>query len=89
MKTNDVVTVVTIAGEYIGKFDQFEENGTLSIKDPRVLINQDGQMGFAKGICMTGNLEPDTVAFKDYVYVTPTSEEFEQQYRSATSGILI
>lgn len=88
MKANDVVTVVTIAGEYIGKFDKIE-NGTLTITDPRVLITQEGQMGFARGICMTGKMDPDTVTFKDYVYVTPTSEEFESQYRQATSGIVV
>lgn len=89
MKLNDVVTVVTIAGEYIGKFTKLRDDGTLVIKDPRVLIAEGGQMGFAKGICMTGKLDPDTVTFKDYVYVTPTSEEFESQYRQAVSGLVL
>ena len=40
MKTNDVVTVVTVSGEYVGRLDNFSADGTVTLKDPRMLITQ-------------------------------------------------
>jgi hypothetical protein len=88
MKVNDVITIVTIAGEYIGKFKELTAEG-LTVGTPRVLIQQDGELGFAKGVCMTGKMEPDSVVFKDYVYFTETDEEFAKNYHAATSGIIL
>jgi len=88
MKANDVVTVVTISGEYVGKLkDQGE--GTLTLSDPRMLIQNESGMGFAAGIAVTGEQNPTEVTFAQYVFVVPTNIEVEKAYRSATSGIII
>lgn len=86
MKKNDVVTVITLAGEFVGKFVSID-NG-LELTDPRMIVqSQDGQMGFARGICQTGVENPGAVTFNQYLFVTETNEEVQKAYRKATSGI--
>lgn len=88
MNKNDVVTVIAVSGEYVGKFDRIED-GVLYLSDPRMLIAGDQGIGFARGICMTSVENPSSMAFQQYVYVTLTNEEFEKAYRQATSGIIL
>lgn len=86
MKKNDVVSVVTLAGEFVGKFQEMVD-GNVSLADPRMLVQgPEGQMGFAKGICSTGVEEPDSVVMAA-VFVTPTAKPVEEGYRKFTSGI--
>ena len=55
MKQGTVVSLVTLAGEYIGKWVK-EKNGNITLENPRMLVNTpDGKVGFARGICMTGH----------------------------------
>ena len=89
MKLNDVVTVVTVSGEYIGKFESLNTNGVVTLKDPRMLIHGDQGVGFARGICMTSDENTNTVAFQQYVFITETNEAFSKEYTRATSGIIL
>ena len=58
-----VVSLVTLAGEYIGKY-MHENNGNITLENPRMLVNTpDGKVGFARGICMTGQENPKTGMF--------------------------
>ena len=77
MKKNDVVSVITLAGEFVGKL--VELNGSsVELADPRMVVQgPEGNMGFAKGICSTGKLEPESVVM-NVVYVTPTAPEVEK-----------
>ena len=86
MKKNDVVTVVTVSGEYIGKYEK-ESAGVIYLTDPRMLIAGDQVVGFARGICMTGTENPTHCAFQQYVYVTETNPDFAKAYREAVSGL--
>lgn len=88
MKKGDVVTVVAVSGEYIGKLKRFDEKGVV-LSDPRMLVATDTGVGFARGVCMTGHTDVSEVLFRDYVYCTPTNEEFESAWRQATSGIVL
>ena len=46
MEKGDIVTVVTLSGEYVGKLTS--EVGGYTVQSPRMIVqNQDGQMGFA------------------------------------------
>ena len=47
MQTGDVVTVVTISGEYVGKLVS-QEDSAITIDNPRMILSnpQDGSMGF-------------------------------------------
>jgi len=89
MKLNDVVTVVTVSGEYVGKFESLNTNGVVTLKDPRMLIHGDQGVGFARGICMTSDENTSTVAFQQYVFITETNEAFSKEYTRATSGIIL
>jgi len=89
MNKNDVVTVVCAAGEFVGKFVEQTESG-LELKNPRMLVNgPEGQMGFARGICMTGVENPDSVIFNTYIFVTPANDDIVKAFTEATSGIII
>jgi hypothetical protein len=88
MKENDVVTVVAISGEYVGKLKNIEGE-TISLTDPRMLITNESGMGFAAGIAVTGESDPTEVTFCNYVFVVPTNREVEKAYRQATSGIIM
>jgi hypothetical protein len=88
MKKGDVVAVVSIAGEYVGKYESSEGN-TITLGDPRMLVQQGEGMGFAAGICVTGEMNPKTVTFAQYVFVTPVNSDIEKAYHKATSGLII
>ena len=88
MKKGDVVTVVTLAGEVIGKFNN-SGSGTITLDDPRMLIQNEQGMGFAHGVCVTGENNPTEITFQNYVFVTPTNAEIEKAYRQAVSGLVL
>lgn len=87
MKKGDIVTVVAVSGEYIGKLKRFDEKGVV-LSDPRMLVAGESGVGFARGVCMTGQTDVSEVMFRDYVYCTPTNEDFEKAWREQTSGIV-
>ena len=87
MKKSDVVTVVTVSGEYVGRLDNFSADGTVTLKDPRMLITGEQGIGFARGVCMTSEENPDTVLFQQYVLCTKTNQAFSDAWTEATSGI--
>lgn len=89
MKKGDVVVAMTMAGEIVGKYVS-ERDGAVTLEDPRTLIQgPEGQVGFAKGVCMAGKLDPKIMSINSYVFVTPVSDDFEKAYRQATSGLII
>ena len=84
-----VVSLVTLAGEYIGKF-MHENNGNITLENPRMLVNTpDGKVGFARGICMTGQENPKTGMFYagGVVIVTETNPDFASAYTEAVTGL--
>ena len=89
MMKGKIVSLVTLAGEYIGKF-MHETNGNITLENPRMLINTpDGKVGFARGICMTGQENPKTGMFYagGVVIVTESNEQFKSAYIEATTGL--
>jgi hypothetical protein len=89
MKKNDIVSVVAQSGEYVGKYNG-EKDGVLLINDPRMLVaTAENEIGFARGVCMTGRENPTSAQFKNYVYVVATSDDFASSYRQAVSGLII
>jgi len=88
MKKDDIVAVVTVAGEFVGKYHTTID-GNVHLNDPRMLIQNQQGMGFASGICVTGQMNPDSVIFNDYVFITPVNEDIEKAYRGAVSGLVL
>ena len=84
-----IVSLVTLAGEYIGKY-MHENNGNITLENPRMLVNApDGKVGFARGICMTGQENPKTGKFYagGVVIVTETNPDFASAYTEAVTGL--
>ena len=88
MKDGEIVTVVTVAGEFVGKLAGTEDG--VKLIDPRMVVQgPEGNMGFARGICQTGIENPTEVLLTNPVMVTDTNEMVENAWREATSGIAI
>jgi len=86
MKKGDIVSVITLSGEYIGKLVD-DKNG-VELEDPRIIVNgPDGKMGFAKGIAVTGIVNPTNVRIQNYVFMTETNDDIVNAYNTAVSGI--
>ena len=87
MKKGDIVTVMTISGEFVGKVQS--DDNLLVLDDPRLVVQgPEGQMGFARGICQTGVENPTEIAFNDFMFITPCNDEVQAAYRKATSGLV-
>ena len=87
MKKSDVVTVVTVSGEYVGRLDTVHSDGAITLKDPRMLIHGDQGIGFARGVCMTSKENPESVKFQQYVLCTETNDDFSTAWSEAISGL--
>lgn len=88
---NEIVTLVTAAGEFVGKFVE-ETDGGFKISDPRMIVQgPEGNMGFAKGICMTGKEDPKEAVFSSggIVFITESNKQVADGWREATSGIVL
>ena len=90
MQKNDVVSVMTAYGEYVGKF---VEQGTsvVKLKDPRMIVQTEQGMGFAHGICATGKADVTSVDIQmaQVVFITEVNENIEKEYRKVTSGLIV
>lgn len=90
MKKNDVISVITAAGEFIGKLNE-KTDSIVSLDDPRMLIATQEGMGFARGVCLTGVESPTEMTFYSggIVFISPTNAEVEKSYRQAVSGLIV
>lgn len=89
MKKNDIVTIATVTGEYIGKYVD-ENPQEINIAEPRMIVmGQGGNMGFAHGVAATA--KADNVSFQRscVVFVTETNDEVAKQYMTAISGLVL
>lgn len=90
MQKNDVVSVMTAYGEYVGKFVE-QGTTTVSLSDPRMIVQTEQGMGFAHGICATGKENPTSVDIQmsQVVFVTEVNAQIEKEYRKVTSGLIL
>jgi hypothetical protein len=91
MNQNDVVSIITPVGEFVGRFGEQCTNTKVIIKDPRMLIQTQQGMGFARGVCVTGEENPKEVEFYTggLVFITKSNSMIEKAYIEATSGIIL
>ena len=91
MNIGDIVTIVTVSGEYVGKLETAtgQDVLTVSLTEPRMILQApDGKMGFAKGIAVTGEENPKSVMFQNIVFMTPTNERVATAWQEAASNIV-
>jgi hypothetical protein len=88
MDKGDVVTVLTVAGEFIGKLTERKENSVV-LDRPRMLVMNGEQMGFGYGICVTSERDVEEGEFYNVVLVTKTNQEIADSWRQAVTGIAL
>lgn len=90
MSKQDIVSLVTVSGEYIGKFID-ESSDKVTLGDPHLVTPNGESVSFLPAVCLTGKHEPSSVSFNKscVVLVTETQEEVAKQYRQAVSGLIL
>lgn len=90
MRKNDVVSIVTLTGEFVGKYVE-ETPDQYIIADPRLLTQTQEGVAFIPAVCMTGKQEPSEVRFNRaaVAFVIETAEEVQKEYRRVTSGLIV
>lgn len=84
MKKGDIVTVVTFSGEYVGELAKSEP---LTLKNPKMIVRaENGNMGFAKGVAVTGKENPKSMVLQTYIFVSEVNEGVEEAYTTAVKG---
>lgn len=87
MKENDIVTVVASSGEYVGKLKSVTP---LTLINPKMIIRnpENGEMGFARGIAVTGEENAKEATFNQYTFVVPTNEPVANAFQDATGELI-
>ncbi len=86
MEKGDVVSVVATSGEYVGILETLEP---LTLKDPRMVVQaQDGGMGFARGVAVTGEESPKSMTFGSYVFIAKSNDKVSDAHAQSTSNIV-
>lgn len=87
---NDVMTVVTPAGEMIGRIKE-EDDSKIVLESPRAFIQTQEGMGFAPGVCMTGEQNPKELTFykRQVILVCKSSEQIAKAWIQQTSGLVL
>tara|TARA_B100001079_G_C15927295_1_gene304908 strand:- start:99 stop:395 length:297 start_codon:yes stop_codon:yes gene_type:complete len=86
MKKGDIVSVVCMSGEYIGEL--IDNLHGVELKNPKMIVQApDGGMGFAKGVAVTGQINPKSMHINNYVFACETNEQVAEAYRTSLSGI--
>jgi len=86
MEKGDVVSVVATSGEYVGVLETLEP---LTLNKPRMVVQAaDGGMGFARGVAVTGEENPDSMTFGSYVFIAKSNDKVTDAHATATSSIV-
>jgi len=82
MKENELVTVVTLAGEMVGKIIS-KTDTCLTLENPRMLIKNENakEFGFIKGIAISGIAHPDVVEVHQWILICRTDPVFIDAYK--------
>ena len=91
IKTNTLVSIVTPAGEFVGKLES-QTDTHVTLRTPKMIVHsEDQKMGFARGVCLTGEENPELTTFYSggIILMTPSNDEIISAYTKKTSGIII
>ena len=87
MKYDDIVTVVTPTGEYIGKLEN--QNGDkITLSKPMTVIASQQGLDFAPVLAMTGKPTPSSVTLWNVVLVTETDDEVSDRYKQHVGSLI-
>lgn len=84
----DVVTLVSIVGEVVGRC-KGETDSVITLENPRLFMQTQEGAGFAPGLCMTG--VGDSIDFHktSVLCAMKTSDEAAKAWQQVTSGIIL
>lgn len=87
---NDVMTIVTPAGEMVGRIKD-ENDNTVTLESPRAFIQTQEGMGFAPGVCMTGEQNPKEMTFNksQVILMCKSSDQVSKAWIQQTSGLVL
>ena len=92
MKNGDVVTIVSMMGEIVGRLTG-EDDLTVTVSNPRLFVpaREGSAGGFAPGVCMTGQQDLDKVSINQAVVlcVVPSHADIAAGWQEATSSIVL
>lgn len=83
-----VITVLTAAGEFVGRCKSIGDT-VVELENPRAFVQTHEGVGFLPGLCITGEHEPRSATFYNYVAVIKTNEDVESAWQQTTSGIVL
>lgn len=88
----EVVTLVTIMGEVVGRLKEEDDQGFV-VESPRLFVpsGEGAQGGFAPGVSMTGLQDLKEAHFNRGVVLTviPSHEVIEKSWIEITSGLIV
>jgi hypothetical protein len=85
----EICTVVTIMGEIVGRVKKIDD--FVTIENPRLFVHTSEGMGFAPGICVSGEQDVSKldINMSTVVTICQTNEDVTKGWIQQTSGILI
>ena len=87
MNNNDIVTVITPTGEYIGKLEH--QNGDkITLSKPMIVMATQQGMDFAPILAMSGKKNPSSVTLWNVVLVTETDDEVSNRYKNHVGALI-
>ncbi len=87
---SEVVTLVTAAGEMVGRFVE-EDETSITLESPRAFVQTQNGVGFAPGVCLTGQKDPEKIAFNklSVILMCDTNDEVQKIWLQATTGLVV
>lgn len=87
---NEVVVVVTNMGEIVGRMSE-ETETSVTLKHPRLFLQQGEQAGLVPGVSASGAENPSELTFYKSMIITITkpNPQIESGWQQQTSGIII
>ena len=93
MKNGDVVTLVTMMGEVIGRLKE-KTDTEVTLESPRLFVpdpNNGANGGLAPGVSMTGEQNPNSAHVNKGLVMTvvKTHDQVAKGWQEATSSIIV
>jgi hypothetical protein len=88
---NQIVTVVTAAGEVIGRLSSADSHSYIEVESPRMFVPSEQGYGFAPGICMTGEPNPKSavITINNVITVQKCHPELAASWIQQTTGLVV
>lgn len=80
---NDIITVVALGGEFVGRLLDTNEN-SVTISSPAMVMNGTLIRDFTE----SGIAYPDMITISNVVFTIETSQKFADMYKQETGGLV-